>query len=116
MSGLVDDGAILATDYGHVRIERESRYRHGTLAAYRGGRLVTPLPDGSANLTAHVALDACADAVAGTVLSLQRDEVVAPPLPEEPSATEVERHFAALRLRDPGRLGAVGWLRWDARR
>jgi hypothetical protein len=49
------------------------------------------------------------------VLSFQRDEVVAPPLPEEPSATEVERHFAVLRLRDPGRLGGVGWLRWDAR-
>jgi SAM-dependent MidA family methyltransferase len=116
MSRLVDDGAILATDYGHVRIERESRHRHGTLAAYRGGRLVKPLPDGSANLTAHVALDSCADAVPGTVLSAQRDQVVAPPLPEEPSATEVERHFEALRLRDPGRLGGVGWLRWDARR
>lgn len=116
MSGLVDDGAVLATDYGHGRIERESRFRHGTLAAYRGGRLVTPLPDGSANLTAHVALDSCADSVPGTVLTAQRDEVASPPLAENPSVTEVERHFAALRLRDPGRLGGVGWLRWDARR
>jgi len=116
MSRLVDDGAILATDYGHVRVERESTLRHGTLAAYQRGRLVTPVPDGSANLTAHVALDSCADAVPGTVLSAQRDEVAAPLLTEEPSVVEVERHFAALRLRDPGRLGGVGWLRWDARR
>jgi hypothetical protein len=78
--------------------------------------LVTPLPDGSANLTAHVALDSCADSVPGTVLSAQRDELASPPLAENPSVTEVERHFAALRLRDLGRLGGVGWLRWDARR
>ena len=116
MTGLLAEGTALATDYGHLHAARTTRNRHGTLAAYTSGCLVRPVPDGTANLTAHVALDACAAAVPGTTLTLQRDEITAAPLGEEPSAADVERHFASLRLRDRDRLGAVGWLRWDARR
>ena len=116
MSKLVAEGAALATDYGHTHAERTVRYRHGTLAAYASGRLVRPAPDGAANLTAHVSLDACVAAVPGTSLTVQRDEINAVPLGEQPSAADVERHFAALRLRDRDRLGGVGWLRWDAHR
>ena len=90
--------------------------RHGTLAAYASGRLVRPAPDGAANLTAHVAFDACMAAVPGSTLTLQRDEIGAISLGEDPSAADVERHFASLRLRDRDRLGGVGWLRWDAHR
>ncbi|WP_367133160.1 SAM-dependent methyltransferase [Saccharothrix sp. HUAS TT1] len=68
-------GAALAVDYGHVRADRVAgRYAAGTFAAYRGGRRVEPVFDGSCDLTAHVALDACAEAVGGEwVLVSQRD-------------------------------------------
>lgn len=116
MTELLAGGTALATDYGHVHDERTTRHRHGSLTAYASGSLARPAPDGTANLTAHVALDACMAAVPGTTLTLQREEITAVPLGEEPSAADVERHFASLRLRDRDRLGGVGWLRWDARR
>ena len=116
ITGLLAEGTALATDYGHMHDERRERDRHGTLAAYASGRLVRPAPDGAANLTAHVAFDACMAAVPGSTLTLQRDEIGAIPLGEDPSAADVERHFASLRLRDRDRLGGVGWLRWDAHR
>lgn len=50
-------GLLLAVDYSH---QAEHRPQAGTLAAYRGGRAVPPFPDGSCDLTAHVALDAVA--------------------------------------------------------
>ena len=48
-------GTLLAVDYGHTRGDRPA---HGTLTAYRDGALVAPVPDGSCDLTAHVAVDA----------------------------------------------------------
>ena len=64
MAGTIAEGLAVAIDYGHVRADREAgAWDGGTLAGYRGGRLVSPVPDGSCNLTAHVALDACAAAV-----------------------------------------------------
>ena len=59
-----DDGLALAIDYGHLRGGRPPL---GTLAAFRDGREVLPVPDGSCDLTAHVAADAVAagSAVAG---------------------------------------------------
>ena len=48
----------LAIDYAH---ERERRPVYGTLTGYRDGHCVSPVPDGSCDITAHVALDACAD-------------------------------------------------------
>lgn len=55
----VGRGAALAVDYGHVADRRPSS---GTLAGFRHGREVIPVPDGSCDLTAHVALDAVAHA------------------------------------------------------
>jgi SAM-dependent MidA family methyltransferase len=55
-------GCALAVDYGHVR---ERRPVHGTLTGFRGGRQVRPIPDGSCDITAHVAMDGVA-AAAGT--------------------------------------------------
>lgn len=52
-------GLAVAADYGH---QRPSRPRPGTLTGYRDGRVVRAIPDGSCDITAHVALDACADA------------------------------------------------------
>ncbi len=48
-------GLLLAVDYAH---EAGSRPPLGTLSGYRAGRLVPPVPDGSCDVTAHVALDA----------------------------------------------------------
>ncbi|HET8593939.1 MAG TPA: SAM-dependent methyltransferase [Intrasporangium sp.] len=50
----VRSGLVVGIDYGHLASERPSA---GTLAAYRAGHLVHPLPDGSCDLTAHVAMD-----------------------------------------------------------
>ncbi len=51
-------GRAVAVDYAHVR---DSRPPFGSLTGFRAGREVPPVPDGSCDLTAHVALDACAD-------------------------------------------------------
>lgn len=53
----VDRGAALAIDYGHLASGRPPL---GTLTGFRDGREVPPVPDGSCDLTAHVALDAAA--------------------------------------------------------
>ncbi|MFB7135230.1 SAM-dependent methyltransferase [Streptomyces sp. NPDC056237] len=55
-------GLAVAVDYAHAR---EARPPFGTLTGFRAGREVRPVPDGSCDLTSHVALDACA-AAAGT--------------------------------------------------
>lgn len=54
---------VVAIDYGHLRqIEKMSASRPpaGTLVGYRGGAQVPPVPDGSCDLTAHVAMDSLA--------------------------------------------------------
>jgi SAM-dependent MidA family methyltransferase len=47
-------GVAIAVDYGHRGGERPAE---GTLAAYRSGVLTDPVPDGTCDLTAHVAMD-----------------------------------------------------------
>jgi SAM-dependent MidA family methyltransferase len=70
----IDRGIAVAADYGHVKAARPA---WGTLTGYLEGRAAAPLPDGSRDITAHVALDACAAAGAAagadeTVLTTQR--------------------------------------------
>lgn len=48
-------GCALMIDYGHVAAQRPVT---GSLAAYRDGRALEPVPGASLNLTAHVAIDA----------------------------------------------------------
>jgi SAM-dependent MidA family methyltransferase len=67
--GRVSRGLALAVDYGHGAHDRPP---FGTLASYLHGREVDVLPDGSRDVTAHVAVDAVADRVDGSVLR-QRD-------------------------------------------
>ncbi|MEV0805609.1 SAM-dependent methyltransferase [Micromonospora sp. NPDC050200] len=57
--GRIDRGLALAVDYGHLRAERPF---DATLTGYRGGRQVAPVPDGSCDVTAHVAMDSAASA------------------------------------------------------
>ena len=62
---------------GGLRDSRACRPLAGTRPGFRDGRAVRPIPDGSRDITAHVALDACAAAgiAAGatqTLLTTQR--------------------------------------------
>jgi SAM-dependent MidA family methyltransferase len=122
-------GTAVAVDYGHVRAEREAgRYAAGTLAGYRDGRDVAPKPDGSTNLTAHVAVDSLvATDLRGTAYPpvRQREALralgVSGALPDvslartEPDAyaDALERASQASELLDPAGLGAFWWLRHD---
>ena len=124
-------GTALAVDYGHVRDERTSgRFGAGTLVGYRDGRLTSPVPDGSTNLTAHVAFDSLVAALddepgASVVLSRQREALrslgvsaVLPPSAlarKDPQAyvDALEEASYASELLDPAGLGAFRWLRVD---
>ncbi|WP_245790665.1 SAM-dependent methyltransferase [Streptomyces monashensis] len=63
--GRVVRGLAVAVDYAHTR---DTRPPFGTLTGFREGRETTPVPDGSCDITAHVALDACAAAGAPEML------------------------------------------------
>ncbi|MCW2545227.1 MAG: hypothetical protein JWM40_2779 [Frankiales bacterium] len=104
-------GVAVAVDYGHSAADRRP-----TLTGYRDGRQVPPVPDGSCDLTAHVALDSCA-ARTGAVLLTQRDALralgisAALPAAAAPSyPLELERASQARALLDPEGLGGFGWL------
>jgi SAM-dependent MidA family methyltransferase len=72
MIARIDAGLAIAIDYGHLL---EHRPPLGTLTGFRDGREVAPVPDGSCDLTAHVAADSVAaagSAVAGLPAHLVR--------------------------------------------
>ncbi|MFI5840790.1 SAM-dependent methyltransferase [Catenuloplanes sp. NPDC051500] len=66
----VDRGIALTIDYGHLR---DGRPLDGTLTGYRDGRQVAPRADGSTDITAHVAMDAVADAGTASLVGAKRD-------------------------------------------
>src|SRR5690606_21176985 len=59
-AGTVARGLAVAVDYAHTAAARPA---FGTLTGFRDGRQAAPVPDGSCDITAHVALDACAETV-----------------------------------------------------
>ena len=63
------NGTAIAIDYGHTRTERPP---FGSLRSYLEGRDVDVVPDGSRDVTAHVAVDAVAARSGGTLMR-QRD-------------------------------------------
>ncbi len=63
--GRLTHGMAIAVDYGHTR---DTRPPLGSMRSYRSGHEVDVLPDGSRDVTAHVAVDAVAAAVDGTVV------------------------------------------------
>lgn len=117
-------GVAVAVDYAHVR---GARPPFGTLTGFRAGREVRPVPDGSCDLTSHVALDACAEATAGTGAEAELlDQRTAlrelgisggrPPLAR--ASADPAGYVRALaaageaaELTAPGGLGDFGWLR-----
>lgn len=113
--GRVRRGTALAVDYGHTR---DARPLHGTLAGYRNGALVTPVPDGSCDVTAHVAVDSLpADEVTTQRAALHGLGLHPGPPPDALSRTDPAAYLAALArstavaaLTDPGGLGAFHWV------
>ncbi|MFI7350073.1 SAM-dependent methyltransferase [Streptomyces sp. NPDC049936] len=125
----LDAGLAVAADYAHTV---DSRPPFGTLTGFRAGREARPVPDGSCDLTAHVALDACASAHAArcapdrtppdALVRPQREALralgltgVRPPLAlasTDPAAylRALTRASQAAELLAPGGLGDFGWL------
>ncbi|MFB7466864.1 SAM-dependent methyltransferase [Streptomyces sp. NPDC056224] len=113
----VERGLAVAVDYAHTR---DARPPYGTLTGFREGREVPPVPDGGCDVTAHVALDACAGP--GSVLLTQREALTAlglsgarPPLAlasADPAAyvRALASAGEAAELTSRTGLGAFGWL------
>jgi SAM-dependent MidA family methyltransferase len=118
------DSLLVAVDYSH---DRAARPAAGTLAGYRAGRAVPPIPDGTCDVTAHVALDAVARAgqaagATSTVLARQRDVLrrlgVTAERPDPSSARDdaagylarLELAGEAAELLDREGFGDFGWL------
>lgn len=120
--GRLERGVAVAIDYSHTAADRP---RFGTLTGYRGGHQVPAVPDGTCDITAHVALDACAAALDSgieTELTTQRDVLrelgISGARPELALAStdplgyvrRLSQASEAAELTDPGGLGAFGWL------
>ncbi len=120
----VHRGLALTVDYGHTRGDRPAL---GTLTGVAGGRLLPPVPDGSLDVTAHVAIDsvrAAGEAVvrAPATLTTQRAALRALGLrgdrpPGTLSTEDPARYVAALAeasragvLMDQAGLGGQYWL------
>jgi SAM-dependent MidA family methyltransferase len=117
-------GIALAVDYGHTALDRPP---FGSLASFEHGQEVDVVPDGSRDVTAHVAVDAVAERTGATV-ERQRDALAAlgvdgtrPPL--DLATTDPPAYVAALarasesaELRARGGWGDFWWLTTDTRR
>lgn len=120
----LSNGIAVAVDYAHRRATRPSR---GSLTGYRNGRQVPPVPDGSCDITCHVALDACVAAgqnagATESLLTTQRATLQAlgvrrsmPPhgLSRSDPADYLRQLSQAgevAELTDPAGLGGFGWL------
>ncbi|MFG3226457.1 SAM-dependent methyltransferase [Kitasatospora sp. NPDC048194] len=115
----LERGLAVAVDYGHTAGRRPP---YGTYAGFRDGREVAPVPDGSCDVTAHVALDAVAVPGLHSLWTTQREALRAlgvsggrPPLTL--ASTDPAAYLRALaeagegaELTDSGGLGGFGWL------
>ena len=114
-------GLALTVDYGH---RADDRPLFGTLSAFRDGREVDPVADGSCDLTAGVAIDALAPDVPSLVLrqaeALRLLGVSGGRPPLAMASTDpagyvraLARAGAATELTDPAGLGAHWWhMQW----
>jgi SAM-dependent MidA family methyltransferase len=112
-------GLAVAVDYAHTAGARPA---FGTLTGFREGREVRPVPDGSCDITAHVALDAVARALPGAELTTQREALARlgvsgrrPPLAlasADPAGyvRALASAGEAAELTARGGLGDFGWL------
>jgi SAM-dependent MidA family methyltransferase len=120
----LDRGLAITVDYGHMW---DTRPPAGTLTGFYAGRPASAVPDGSRDITAHVAIDAaCAagEAVAGVaaMLTTQREALAAlgvdgsrPPVDlaaRDPAAYvgALSAATQAAELIEPGGLGGHHWI------
>ncbi len=115
--GLLDrvvSGLVVAVDYGHTRVTRPPE---GTLMAYATGRQVDPVPDGSCDITAHVAVDTLGADRVGLQRDVLRELGVRGRLPDHRLAAAdalaylraLERCSAEAALIEPDGYGAFWW-------
>lgn len=113
----LSNGVLVVVDYGHLAQDRPT---HGSLMGFRDGAACSPLPDGSTDITAHVAIDSLAGP---EVRRLQQREIFAElgitrPTPETTlAATDPPAYLHALversalaTLTAAGGLGDFWWL------
>lgn len=117
--GRLDRGLAIAVDYGHLRADRP---RDGSLRSYLEGREMPVLPDGSRDVTAHVAVDAVAALRPGSLVLRQREALHALGVdagrPALSLAAAAPREYAealatatrAADLTAPGGLGDFYWV------
>ncbi|WP_224283401.1 SAM-dependent methyltransferase [Streptomyces sp. LS1784] len=115
----LDRGLAVAVDYGHTAGRRPP---FGTYAGFRDGREVAPVPDGSCDVTAHVALDSIAVPGLHSLWTTQREALRALGMSGQRPALALATSDPAGYLRalsgagegaeltDPGGLGGFGWL------
>lgn len=117
--GALERGLAVAVDYAHRRSDRPV---FGTLTGFRDGREVPPVPDGSCDLTAHVALDSVAVPGVHSLWTTQRAALHAlgvagtrPPLAQ--ASSDPAGYLRALaaageaaELTASAGLGGFGWL------
>jgi SAM-dependent MidA family methyltransferase len=120
----IDRGLLVCVDYGHRSPRRPSE---STLRGFVDGKVMAPVPDGSMNITADVALDACATAARTALVSQHRtgQDVITTqanaldlllPLRERTSLDPADalhvlaEHGQRSELVDPFGLGAHLWL------
>ncbi|MER5351741.1 SAM-dependent methyltransferase [Kitasatospora sp. NPDC002551] len=120
----LERGLAVAVDYGHTAGRRPP---FPTRTGFRAGREVAPVPDGSCDVTAHVALDAVAVPGLHSLWTTQREALRAlgvsgarPALAL--ASTDPAGYLRALgeagegaELTDPAGLGAFGWLSQSVR-
>jgi SAM-dependent MidA family methyltransferase len=124
----LERGAALAIDYGHTRNERiNGGFPLGSLTGYRRGYQVVPTPDGTCDITAHVAVDSCeaagtdSGATASTLirqghaleslgLTTQRPRQELARRDPAEYVRQLSRSSASVELSDPAALGAFWWL------
>jgi SAM-dependent MidA family methyltransferase len=111
----IDQGVAVAIDYGHLRTSRPAG---GSLIGFRHGRSCEPLPDGTCDVTAHVAVDS----LLHTELLTQREALrrlgITGSLPDHELATSdpaaylagLTRSGAATALLAPEGLGGFWWV------
>lgn len=99
-------GTAIAIDYGHTRDERPP---FGTLRSYAGGRETDVVPDGSRDITAHVAVDSVA-ATVGATLIRQRDALGRLGLDASRPPLELAHSDPSAYVRALGAAGEVGEL------
>ncbi len=117
--GALERGLAVAVDYGHTAGQRPP---FGTVAGFRDGREVPPVPDGSCDVTTHVAMDAVAVPGFHSLWTTQREALRAlgvsgarPPLAL--ASSDPVAYLRALggageaaELTDRAGLGGFGWL------